>query len=57
MTRQTQVLAYSPAAADALVAWLAGRGYWASADGTTVRTDAQLSLVEACPSGLLARDA
>jgi hypothetical protein len=50
--RQTQVACVSALAADAVVEYLTGRGYLASADGATVRTDAQLSVVARAPSGL-----
>lgn len=53
MRGQLQVNCTSTAAAQALAEWLAGKGYWASADVDTVRTDAQLSTVERAPSGLL----
>jgi hypothetical protein len=50
--RQLQVGCASELAADALADWLTGRGYIASSDGATVRTDARIRVVREAPHGL-----
>lgn len=56
MSRQLQVACTSEHAAEALAEYLTGRGYQASADGATVRTDARYRVVSKAPAGLLLVD-
>jgi hypothetical protein len=56
VSRQLQVACTSDHAAEALVEYLQGKGYMASADGATVRTDARYRVVSKAPTGLLLVD-